>query len=107
MKFTLTEIETRIFNLRKELARQLWKARKGTLDVFEAYENSRDLVALFPDEYIEIADKLQHDVSKQMTRIFGKIQLARKGLDHSSITKPSLKTRPILKAVRLSPNMIG
>lgn len=103
----LNEVEKKTFNLRHELAKQIWNARRGQIDVAEALENTRDLVAMFPDELIEIADKLQHKIMNQVTKTYGKICLQRKGIEANDLKVPAVKTRFYLGAIQLPANMIG
>jgi len=59
----------RMHNLRHELARRLWEARKRPVDTVEVSDNLRELVALCPDEIIERANRLMHDVRNQINNL--------------------------------------
>jgi hypothetical protein len=103
----MSEAEKKTFNLRKELAKHIWNARRGQINIAETLENTRDLVSLCPNDIIEIADRLQHKIMAQITKIYGKICLQRKGFKVDDLKSPSVKTRFYLNAVRLPQNMIG
>jgi hypothetical protein len=103
----MTIIEQRIYNLRHELAKQAWNARHGNMDVLSASENTRDLVALFPDDMIEVADRLQHKIMNQLTKIYGRKKLISKGINCCDIAVSRIATRAYLHSVRLSSGMIG
>ena len=107
MRNELSIDEKRIFNFRKELARQVWAARSGQMDMLEALENTRDLVALCPEHIIEIADRLQHKVMNQITKKYGKIKAQSRGIDMSDMRVPSVNTREYLQAVKLPSYMVG
>ncbi len=107
MTRTMTETEMRAYNLRHELAKQLWNARSGNINVAEALENTRDLVVLMPEDMIGIADRLQHKVLNQITKKYGKICLMRKGLECSDLRVTRVPSRMFLGAVRLPQDMIG
>jgi len=99
--------EKRIFNLRRELAKQVWAARSGEMNVAEALENTRDLVALFPEHMIETADHLQHKVMNQVTKKYGKIKTQLRGIDVSDIRVAAVNTRQYLPAIKLPAYMVG
>lgn len=103
----MTIVEKMTYNLRHELARHVWAARKGTLDVFEANENTRDLVALMPSDIMDAADKLQHKVLGQITKKYGKICLTRKGIACDDVRVPKVDTRKYLGSVQLPAGMVG
>lgn len=107
MRNEMNPDEKRIFNLRKELAKQIWAARSGEMNVAEALENTRDLVVLCPEHMIEIADRLQHKVMNQITKKYGKIKMERKGFNMSDVRVAAVNTREYLQAVKLPAYMVG
>jgi len=71
----------RMQNLRHELARWIWMARRAPINRLEAEDNLRTLVSLCPDEVCEKADRLMHDVKNQLTKLHGRAQLLARGVD--------------------------
>ena len=71
----------RMQNLRHELARWIWIARHNPINRLEAEANLRELVSLCPDEIVEKANKLMHDVKNQLTKLHGRAQFLAKGID--------------------------
>jgi hypothetical protein len=103
----MTSLMQKTYNLRKELARQIWNARSGQINIAEALENTRELVSLFPDEIMEIANALQHKIMNQAAKVYGKICLRKKGIDADGVKAPAVKSRFYLGAVMLPENYIG
>jgi hypothetical protein len=85
----------RSFNLRKELARCLWLARKNTLNILEAQDNCRSLVALCPEPILDLANHLLHAVFNQIQKIYGRHYFKKNGLNHRQHIQP-IATRSIL-----------
>ena len=103
----ITHTQGSVYNLRKELARQIWLSRTGEMDVLEALENTRDLVILCPADVLDIADRLQHKILNQITKKYGKVKAAQRGIDMPDVRVGAVKTREYLSAIRLPVNMIG
>lgn len=95
-----------VYNLRKELARQIRLVRKGAINVAEALENTRDLVTYCHDSIIDDADRLQHKIMNQITKQYGKLSLKKRGLEYQEIRTPGVKTRDYLPSIKLN-NRIG
>lgn len=95
-----------IYNLRKELARQFWLARKGKIEILVALENTRDLVAICQKNIIDVADRLQHKVMNQITKKYAKTQLNKKGVSTDDIKVSAVNTRIYCPSIKLK-NMIG
>lgn len=89
-----------IFNLRKELARQIKLVRIGKINVAEASENTRDLVLCCHPSIMDDADRLQHKIMGQITKQYGKHQLIKSGIECNDIKTPSVKTRSYLPSHR-------
>lgn len=99
--------DARIYNLRKELARQLWAARSGNIDVFEASENTRDLVALCPEKIIDSADKLQHAVMNQITMKVGQMIMMKKWGKKIDVKVKRIASRGIWADFKFGEGFIG
>lgn len=107
LKSRKTTESARIYNLRKELARQLWLARSGNIDTAEASHNIRTLASLCVGKQKEQARLLIHKVMTQITKKYGYDVMVRNNVE---IEKPKIypvKTRDYLQAVRLGKGMIG
>jgi hypothetical protein len=100
-------LEGRLFNLRKELARCIWMVRNGAIDVFEVTENTRDLVAMCPEDILEEANKLCHDVMKQITKKYGRYQIEKLGLKVEKFKISAIKPREYTIRIKLPKNFIG
>ncbi|MCK4960782.1 MAG: hypothetical protein KAT00_15320, partial [Planctomycetes bacterium] len=96
------ETETRIHNLRRELARRVWDARNSRIEsVLEVDGDLRELVCLCPADIQKAADELYH---KYKTKIFTIIQFKKIGMESKN---HAIRSREILGAVRLPANMVG
>lgn len=103
----LDECSVRIYNLRKELARQIWAARKSEINLAEANEYSRDLVAVCPDNIIEAANNLHHKIMGQIHLFLGKKYLVHHNIKLKKTKVSAVKTRDYLGTVRLPKNIVG
>lgn len=100
--FTIPESETRIHNLRREIARRVNDARNSRIEtVLDVDADLRELVCLCTPETQKAADELYH---KYKTKIFTILQFKKTGMTTKNY---ALKSREILGAVRLPAGMIG
>lgn len=99
-----------IYNLRKELARLVYKVRRGAIDPTEANLNATTLVALCPDGIISRASMLKHQVMFQVNQWHLR-QLVREIANTDDGRKIKLdrppQTRIYIKPVKLPRGMIG
>ncbi len=100
-----------VYNLRKELARQMWIVRrkaqkKMKIDLLEALENTRDLVVLCLGVQ-NAANTLQHKIMRQLTLYINKKKLDNQIVDLSQMEFERIKTRKFLPSVKLPKNYIG
>jgi hypothetical protein len=86
--------QQRMSNLRHELARWIWSARRDVINVAAANQNLSDLTALCPDGIIEHAIKLKHAVNNQLEKLVGRQYMRIKGID-KTIECHALKMREL------------
>jgi hypothetical protein len=86
----------RLANLRHELARWIWQARKQPIDTLEAVEYICDLTALCQDEIRDWANKLMHDMKNQLAKLHCKAELNNRGYN-INFRVNALKTRKYIK----------
>jgi len=97
-----TNVIKAIYNLRHELARQLWAARHGECDGVETSDNTRTLVTLCHHTIMDRADKLQHAVCIQISITHNRQKLIRRGENVDDIRPHAIRTRDYLPAIKIN-----